>query len=346
MPRTSRPSVSDTTSGPRTSTRGPDIVAQLETIEKGGGDGILVFGRGVTLPVSSLDRAVWPRDGVTKGALMRYYARVAPALLPLLKDRPLVLERHPRGVAGPAFHQHVPGESAPPSVRTAEVEMEQGDPVPRLIGGDLPTLLYTVQLGAIAVNPWHARVGHLAHPDYMVLDLDPMPRVPLSRIIKLARIVSDVLERIGLRHALKTSGSRGIHLVTPLPPRTSWDASAELADRVATSVANAHPDIATVERTVGARPKGSIYVDHMQNARGKTLVSTWSARAKAGAPVSTPVTCAELEAGDADPRGWSVLTVVDQLAARRRTWAAPFRAGNDAATVREALRAIGGLRAE
>jgi bifunctional non-homologous end joining protein LigD len=339
MPRTPRPSLPDAPAGARSSGRRPDIVAQLETIEKGGGDGILVFGRGVTLPVSSLDRAVWPRDGITKGALMRYYARVAPALDPLLRDRPLVLERHPRGIAGPAFHQHAPGENAPPSVRTMDVEMEDGELVPRLIGGDLPTLLYTVQLGAIAVNPWHARVGHLEQPDYMVLDLDPGPRVARSRIIRLARIVSETLAGLGLRHALKTSGSRGIHLVTPLPPRTSWDTSARLAEHVARMVVEAHPDLATVERALGERPKGTIYVDHLQNARGKTLVATWSARAKPGAPVSTPVTCAELESGEADPRGWSILSIPEQLAARRRVWAAPFRAGNDAATIKAALRA-------
>ena len=353
MPRTTRPSRSSladvaastrstTRSGTRSpgaSRRHPDIVAQLETIEKGGGDGILVFGRGVTLPVSSLDRLVWPRDGITKGALMRYYARVAPALNPLLRDRPLVLERHPRGVSGPSFHQHVPGESAPPSVRTADVETEDGEVVPRLVGGDLPTLLYTVQLGAIAVNPWHARVDTLEHPDYMVLDLDPMPRVPLSKITRLARIVSDALGELGLHHALKTSGSRGIHLVVPLPARTSWDTSARLAEKVATSVARAHPDLATVERHIGSRPKGTIYLDHLQNARGKTLVATWSARAKPGAPVSVPVTCAELEAGEADPRGWTVTTAPEELRARQRTWAAAFRARNDSSTVKAALKA-------
>lgn len=338
MPRTSRPSLPDAPAGSRAAGRHADIVAQLETIEKGGGDGILVFGRGVTLPVSSLDRPVWPRDGITKGALMRYYARVAPALDPLLRDRPLVLERHPRGVAGPAFHQHSPGESAPPSVRTAEVEMEDGTMAPRLVGGDLQTLLYTVQLGAIAVNPWHSRLGHLDHPDYMVLDLDPGPRVARSRIVRLARIVSETLAELGLRHALKTSGSRGIHLVTPLPPRTSWDTCARLAERVATRVAESHPELATVERHLGSRPKGRIYVDHLQNARGKTLVATWSARAKPGAPVSTPVTSQELEGGEVDPRGWSILTVPAQLAARRRVWAASFRAGNDAATVKAVLR--------
>jgi bifunctional non-homologous end joining protein LigD len=318
--------------------RPPHILEQLRSIELGGGDGILAFGRGITLAVSSLDRPVWPRDGITKGALMRYYAGVAPALLPLLKDRPLILERHPRGVSGPSFHQHAPGENIPPSVRTADVAIDDDATEPRFIGGDLPTLLYTLQLGAIAVNPWHARVGHLEHPDYMVLDLDPMPRVPASRIVRLARLVSDRLGELGLRHALKTSGSRGIHLVVPLPPRTTWETSAALAERVAADLAAEHPDIATVERRLGDRPKGTIYIDHLQNARGKSLVATWSARAKPGAPVSTPVTCAELEAGDVDPRGWTVLTVPDELPARRRSWATALRGGNDATTVREALR--------
>ena len=337
MPRTPNSSLPASSTRRRASNSTPQILEQLETIEHGGGDGILAFGRGVTLPVSSLDRAVWPRDGITKGALMRYYACVAPALLPLLKDRPLVLERHPRGVTGPSFHQHAPGENVPPSVRTADVPTEGDGTEPRFIGGDLPTLLYTVQLGAIAVNPWHARVGHLEHPDYMVLDLDPMPRVPASRIIRLARIVSAQLAELGLKHGLKTSGSRGIHLVTPLPPRTPWATSAALAERVASAVAVAHPDIATVERQLGNRPKGSIYVDHLQNARGKTLVSTWSARAKPGAPVSTPVTSQELESGEADPRGWTVLTVPDELATRKRTWATAMRGGNDSATVKAAL---------
>ena len=337
MPRSPNSSLSAPSPRRRASDRTPRIVEQLATIEQGSGDGILAFGRGVTLPVSSLDRAVWPRDGVTKGALMRYYAGVAPALLPLLKDRPLVLERHPRGVSGPSFHQHAPGENLPPSVRTADVPMEDGSTEPRFIGGDLPTLLYTIQLGAIAINPWHARLDSLAHPDYMVLDLDPMPRVPASRIIKLARIVSEHLVQLGLRHGLKTSGSRGIHLVVPLPARTSWETSAALAERVASAVAQAHPEMATVERALTARPKGSIYIDHRQNGRGQTLASTWSARAKPGAPVSTPVTCAELESGKADPRGWTVLSVPEELAARKRVWAAAFRGGNDAATIRAAL---------
>jgi bifunctional non-homologous end joining protein LigD len=345
MPRTPNSSLATPAPRRRASDRTPNVLEQLETIERGSGDGILAFGRGVTLPVSSLGRLVWPRDGITKGALMRYYACVAPALLPLLEDRPLVLERHPRGVTGPSFHQHAPGENVPPSVRVADVEMDDGTTELRFVGGDpalrsgqaLATLLYTIQLGAIAVNPWHARLGHLEHPDYMVLDLDPMPRVPASRIIRLARLVSEHLVGLGLRHGLKTSGSRGIHLVVPLPARTTWEVSATLAERVATAVATAHPDIATVERRMAERPKGTIYLDHRQNGRGQTLVATWSVRAKAGAPVSTPVTCAELESGEADPRGWNVKTIPEQLAARKRTWAAAFRGGNDAATVKAAL---------
>lgn len=316
------------------------IAAQLETIERGSGDGILVFGRGVTLPVSSLDRLVWPKEGITKGALMRYYAAVAPGLLPLLRDRPLVLERHPAGMVGPAFHQHAPGDNTPPSVRTADVALDDGTTAPRFIGGDLATLLYTIQLGAIAVHPWHARLGHLEWPDYMALDLDPMPRVPHRRVLELARTVSDVLGELGLAHALKTSGSRGFHLVVPLPARTSWDVSARLAERVALRVVERQPSLATVERRLDERPARSIYVDHMQNARGKTLVAAYSARARVGAPVSAPVGRAEIDRGEADPRGWTVETLPPALVARRRLWTAPFRAGNDAQALRAALRAL------
>lgn len=314
----------------------PGILEQLERIERDGGDGILVFAPGQTLAVSSLDRPVWPREEITKGALMRYYVRVAPALLPALLDRPLTLKRYPAGAAGPSFYQHDPGESAPALVRVEEVMTDEGT-VPRFIGGDLATLLYTIQLGAIAVNPWHSRVQSLDTPDYVVLDLDPGPRVPFTRTLKVALHVGEVLDELGLRCALKTSGSRGIHLVVPVPARTDYDTAAALAEDVATRVATDWAGIATVERALGERPKGTVYVDHMQNARGKTLASVWSARARPGAPVSTPITWTEIHRG-LDPQAFSVLTVPDLLSRRRRHWDTPLREGNPAAVVKAAVK--------
>jgi bifunctional non-homologous end joining protein LigD len=223
-------------------------------------------------------------------------------------------------------------------VRVAAVEVENEGKQPRLIGGDLPTLLYTVQLGTIAVNPWHSRLKSLDSPDYAILDLDPGPRVPFSRIVQVAHWVREELEALGLHGVAKTSGSRGIHVVIPLPRRTSYETSAALAEQVARRVARAHPREATVERSIGERPAGSIYVDHMQNARGKTLASVLSVRAKPGATVSTPVSWRQLTASF-DPHALTLATVPGRLKRVAGIWDDAMRDRNETAAVRAASKA-------
>lgn len=315
------------------------LAAQLRRIEGDGGDGILLFEDGRTLALSSLDKPFWPAEGITKGALMRYYARVAPALLPSLEGRPLALKRFPNGVEGHSFFQQSPGENPPESVQVEPVETEEDGRQPRLIGGDLLTLLYTVQLGTIAVNPWHSRLGSLDFPDYAILDLDPGAGVPFRRVVEVAAWVRDELDALGLGAAVKTSGSRGVHVVVPLPRRTSYEDAAAIAERVAGRVAGAHPREATVERTVSDRPRGSVYVDHLQNARGKTLASVYSVRAKQGATVSTPVTWRQLLSSGFDPTTLTIATVPRRLARAHAVWRAPIDRGNDVRAVREAARA-------
>jgi len=312
------PSRSRRSSARGASSRAP-IATQLTRIEQDGGDGTLVFPNGVTLSVSSLDKPFFAKPKLTKGDLMRYYVRVAPALLPLLKDRPLSLKRFPNGAMGMSFFQQNAGDSVPDGVRVADVEIEDGRVEPRFIGGDLPTLLHTVQLGTIAVNPWHSRLANLDRPDYAVLDLDPGPRVPFDRIVEVARLVRDELEARGLRGVPKTSGSRGIHIVIPLSRRADYDEAARLAEEVAAAVVDANPKIATIERSLKGRPAGSIYVDHMQNARGKTLASAFSARAKPDATVSTPLAWREVTPG-LDPHAFTIETVPRRFARVRTLW--------------------------
>ena len=301
------------------SSRRTPIATQLSRIEADGGDGTLVFPNGVTLSVTSLDKPFFEQPKLTKGDLMRYYARVAPALLPLLKDRPLSLKRFPNGASGMSFFQQNAGEHVPDGVRVADVETEDGRVEPRFIGGDLPTLLHTVQLGTIAVNHWHSRLKSLDRPDYAVLDLDPSPRVPFSRIVQVARTVREELAARRLRGVAKTSGSRGIHIVFPLPRRADYAAAARLAEEVAAAVVDADPKIATIERSLKARPAGSVYVDHMQNARGKTLASAFSARAKPDATVSTPIAWSQVTP-DLDPHAFTIETVPSRLARARTLW--------------------------
>ncbi|MDQ3950070.1 MAG: non-homologous end-joining DNA ligase, partial [Gemmatimonadota bacterium] len=269
------------------------VEQQLARIERQGRDGEVTFADGGTLRVTSLDRVVFPPDGVTKGDLMRYYARVSPVLLPILADRPLALKRYPDGIDGPAFFQQN-ATKYPPVVRVEKVKTEAGKAAPRFIGGDLPTLLYLVQIGAIALHAWQSRVGSLDYADYSTIDLDPGEGVRFARVVELARMLGERIRERKLVAAVKTSGSRGIHVAIPLPSRTSFAASTKLAERLAEEIVAARPELATLERTIEERPRGTIYLDVQQNARGKSVVSAYSVRARNRAPVSAPLRWPEL----------------------------------------------------
>jgi bifunctional non-homologous end joining protein LigD len=270
------------------------VEAQLRALERGDGEGDVTFADGATLHVSSLSKPFFPKPGITKGALMRYYTRVARYLLPEIEGRALVLKRHPDGVSGPMFFQQNAGEHVPDAVRVATLDTVELGAKPRIVGGDLATLLYTVQLGAIEVHPWLSRVDDVDAPDRCLIDLDPGDDVPFADVAALAREVVRIAEGCELTVALKTSGASGLHIVLPLPPRTSYETSAALALQLAEAVVAANPETATVERGVKARPKRSIYVDALQNARGKSMAAPYSVRARPAASVSAPLRSREL----------------------------------------------------
>ena len=272
-----------------------DIVDQLDAIEDRGGDGQLHLERGKTLRVTSLGKVFFRDSGVTKGALMRYYAAIWPVLQPQVEDRPLVLKRMPDGVGGQVFYQQNAGDHVPDEVRVETVQSDDG-PSARIIGGDLLTLLYTVQLGAIEVHPWLSRMADLNAPDRCLIDLDPGDDVPFAEVVSLARDVREIAQVCGLPIGVKTSGSSGIHLVLPLPVRTTYDISSRLATLIARTVVARRPEHATVERSIRARPEGTIYVDAMQNARGKSMACAYSVRARPAATVSAPLAERELTA--------------------------------------------------
>lgn len=272
-----------------------DVESQLRAIEREGGDGEVQLGRGATLHVSNLAKQFF-ENGVTKGAVMRYYARIWPAIERHVKDRPLVLKRYPDGAAGPMFFQQNAGAHVPDVVRVETFDTREEGPKPRIIGGDLTTLLYTVQLGSIEVHPWLSRVCDIDSADCCLIDLDPGDDVPFPAAVALARDVLQIVRQCKLPAAVKTSGSSGIHLVIPLPPKTMYDTSARLAMLIARVVAAHRPQHATVERSLRARPAGTIYVDAMQNARGKSMACAYSVRAREGATVSAPLRERELTA--------------------------------------------------
>jgi bifunctional non-homologous end joining protein LigD len=315
--------------------RAGSVEQQLAAIEHDGGDGDVQIKRGLSLHVSSLGKVYFPDDGYTKGDVMRYYARVAPQILPVMLDRPLVLKRTPEGIKGEVFFQQKPPEHVPPVIRVGTVVNDDGVSAERIVGGDLATLLYTVQIGCVSVDPWESRLDLLDSMDYTILDLDPGPRATFDRVIEVARWVKEELDERGLRAALKTSGSRGLHIVIPLPLRTPYEAGLLLAQLIATRVAEAHPRNATVERSVKARPPAAVYVDYLQNVKGKSVAAAYCVRAKPGAMVSTPLQWKELN-GSLDPRELTIETVPKRIVKLGDIWSSALKTRNTGAAIRAA----------
>jgi bifunctional non-homologous end joining protein LigD len=266
-----------------------------------------------TVSLTHLDKLYWPDDGYTKGDLLRYYRAVAPSLLPYLKDRPLILVRYPNGIAAPSFYQH-DVDAAPAFVRTFATTAEHGRVVDYVVCENLATLLYLVNLGTIAQHPWHSRTEHPDAPDWVVFDLDPH-QAEFAAVREMALRLKDLLDRLGLVSYPKTSGASGMHLYVPLEPLYSYAQVAHFAELVARVAARENPRLATLERSLKKRPAGRIYLDHLQNARGKSVVAPYSVRAQAGAPVSTPLEWREVQ-HPLHPRDFTLRNVPRRLARR------------------------------
>ena len=294
------------------------IVDQLDALEKSRKDGRISLPGGDTLDVTNLQKVFWPDIGRTKGDLLRYYAKIAPLILPVVNDRPLVMKRLPNGVNAKAFYQHRAPEPVVPGVR---IETLPNDDVPaRLIGGSLRTLLYMAQLASISMDPWFSTMDDLDSADQVAIDLDPQPGATFDQILDVARWVHEVLERVNVRGYPKTSGAEGLHIFIPLPPHTPYEAGMLFCQIVATVVATRHPKEATVERKVKARRRGTVYVDYLQNILGKTLATGYSARASSFAGVSTPLEWKEID--DAiDPRDFTIRTAPERFATVGDVWA-------------------------
>jgi bifunctional non-homologous end joining protein LigD len=301
-------------------------IEKLDAIIADDGAGILDLPTG-TLEVSNLNKVFFPQSKQTKGDVMRFYAQVSPYLLPAIADRPLVMKRFPNGVTGKAFYQQKAPADAPKSVRVESVADEGMTTADRLIGGDLATLLYVAQLGAISIDPWHSRVGSVQTADYAIIDLDPGPRAPFTRVVEVALIVKEALDEFGLHAVPKTSGASGIHIALPLPPGVPNDGARMLAELVATRVAARHPKIATIERWVKSRASGAVYVDFLQNIRGKTVAGVYSVRAQPTATVSTPLEWSEITE-DLDPTAFTIATVPERVREHGDLWGKGMKTPN------------------
>jgi bifunctional non-homologous end joining protein LigD len=295
-------------------------VPEFMSLRRPKGDLVLQIGR-EQVSLTSLDRIYWPDENLTKFELICFYLKIADYIMPFLKDRPAILQRWPRGIKAPMFFQQ-DLESAPGFIKTVRLTNQEGRDLDYAVYSTTASLLHFVNLGTIEQHPWHSTVKRLDKPDWMAIDLDPK-RAPWENVLQVALVVKAVADEIGLTAFPKTSGSSGIHIYVPLKPTNSYDKVAEFSKLLAGEVARRAPKIATVERSIAKRANDQVYVDWMQNARGKSLASAYTARAKAKATVSMPLTWTQIERG-VKISDFTISNVPDLLKKKGDPWATFF----------------------
>ena len=280
----------------RTRQKGGMIVTVEEflSLDRPKGDLLLEVGR-ERVSVTSLERVYWPDENLTKFDLLCFYLKVADRIMPFLKDRPAILQRWPRGIKAPMFFQQ-DLDSAPDFIKTVRLTNQEGRELDYGVYTTVASLLHFVTLGTIEQHPWHSTTKRLDKPDYIAIDLDPK-KAPWDNVLQVSLMVKEVADEIGLAMFPKTSGSSGMHIYMPLKATNDYERVAEFARLFATEVARRAPKIATVERTIAKRAATQVYVDWMQNARGKSLACVFTARAKPKATVSMPLTWKQISQG-------------------------------------------------
>ena len=278
--------------------------------------------------LSSAERVLWPDDGITKGDLWDYYAAVAHAVVPHLRDRPFTMKRWREGVRGPSFFQKQAPKGMPEWIPTRRFRTYPREGGSRLV--DFPlvqdelTLLWMVQMHCIDMNAWYSRIDKPDRPDFVLFDLDPPETADGFRdAVAVAHLVREALAGLGLQSWVKTSGAGGIHVLVPVERRATFGQTHELAERVSKLLASRHAGLVTAQ-WLKAKRRG-VFIDYHQNGAGKTIASAYSVRPKPGAPVSAPLRWDELTA-DLDYRELT-MAVVRKRVERHGDLFAPVLAG-------------------
>lgn len=263
------------------------------------------------------DKVMYPDDGITKGEVIQYYRRIAPRLLPFLRNRPATLERLPDGIGegAPHFWQKNTPDYYPAWIPRAELPTETGEMVEYVLVNDETTLLYLVNQGTLTFHVWFSRMDDLDRPDFVLFDLDP-GQATFADAVAVAKETRAALKREGLEPLVKTSGKTGLHVLAPWTGSGGHDEARDWAVEIAAEVVKALPEIATAERSKAKR-RGRLYLDVMQNAKGRHAVPPFVLRPVSGAPVSTPLRWDEVIA-DLDPKTFKLKSIFRRLSRQKR----------------------------
>jgi bifunctional non-homologous end joining protein LigD len=269
------------------------------------------------LRLTNLDKTFWPDEGITKGDLLAYYRAVAPVLVPHLRDRPFTLKRYPDGWQGKFFFQKDAPSHMPDWIPTVRMQATTRDRPRRkrwismpLVNDEL-ALLWMVNMGCIDLNVWYSRVDKPDRPDFVLFDLDPAEGSGFREAVRVALLVKEVLDAVGVESHPKTSGTLdGFHVLVPVQRRHTYGDTRQFAEIIAGALARAHQGLVTTEWT-RAKRRG-VLIDANQNGEGKTIASVYSVRPQPGAPVSTPLRWDEVSE-DLDPRDFTMDVVLARV---------------------------------
>jgi bifunctional non-homologous end joining protein LigD len=287
--------------------------------------------------ISSAGKLLFPADGITKADLAAYYAEIAPAMTPHVRDRPLNLWRWNKGIEGDLVVQQEIPRGAPEWVRRVTVPRRRGGTVCHAVGGEAATLVWLSNLNCITPHAWTSRADRPDLPDRLVVDLDPPDEDPGSHFPAIragARELGALLEELGLVAFAMTSGSRGLHVVAPLRRRASADEARATAGEIAEVLAERMPDELTTAWRKEKRG-GRVLVDVARNTYAQTTVAPYAVRALPGAPVATPLAWEELEDPELHPRRWTLASIPGRVSERGDPWA---RIGTFARALPRAIR--------
>jgi bifunctional non-homologous end joining protein LigD len=270
----------------------------------------LVSVNGHEVKLTNLDKLLWP-EGLTKAHLVKYYWEIAPYLLPHLYNRPLVMKRYPNGLAGGQFYQKECPDYAPSWIKRYPIEHSE-KVVNYIICNDVQTLIWLANQGCIEMHPWLSRIENVECPDLAVMDLDPAEGVSFIDVLKTALLVKEALAQFNLKSYPKTSGATGLHIFVPIKPGYAYPSVTRAMQYIAELIVKINPEQTSVERKVSKR-KGKVYLDYLQNGRGKTMAFQYSLRPLPGAPVSTPLTWREVESLKIVPGAFSIHNIFNRL---------------------------------
>ena len=267
--------------------------------------------------ISHPEKVLFPDDGITKGELAAYYEAIAPLMLPHLRGRPITMERYPSGIGAAGFMQKDVSRGFPAWLERVEVPKKDGT-VHHPFAGDTRSLLWLANQNCITPHVWTSREPHLYQPDLCVFDLDPSADEP-PQLREVALALRDLLDELGLPTWVKTSGSKGYHIIVPLIPEHGFDDVSRFAHDVGTVLVERYPEDATQEFSKAER-RGRIYVDTGRNGYSATFAAPYAVRAKPGAPVSAPCTWSEVERGTALPRTFTLRGMAARIAGAGDVW--------------------------